>query len=167
MSPGWTAVIGVSLALMAVAQLAVLIGLVVAWRRTQSQLQALQERVQSVLDDLGPEIVAVLDEARAASSSMQALAGDVRRRLDAVDDATRNVRERVSRVADTVHWAASNLPVPVKVSGPAAMAAWAAVRAARNLIDRARVRRAGLPRRPASAKGYGESAEALREGGIA
>jgi hypothetical protein len=141
-SPGWTAVVGVSLALIAFVQLAVLIGLFVAWRRAQAQMQQLQQQVQSVIDEVRPELMKVIDEARTASSMMQALAGDVRGRLDAVDDATRNVRDRVTRVADTVHWAAANLPIPVKVSGPAAMAAWAGVRVARNLIDRARRRSA-------------------------
>jgi len=140
-SPGWTAVIGVSLALMAVVQLAVLVGFVIAFKRTQSQLQTLQQRVQSAIDEVRPEILAALEETRAATSTLQALASDVRGRLDAVDDATRVARERVTRVVDTVHWAAVNLPVPVKLSGPA-VAAWAGVRVARNLIGRAKRRSA-------------------------
>lgn len=148
MSPGWTAVIGVSLAVMAVVQLAVLIGLLVAFRRTQAQLQALQQRVQSAIDEVRPEVVAALADARAASATVQTLAGDVRGRLDAMDEATRLARERVHRVVDTVQWAASNLPVPVKVSGPAAMAAWAGVRVARNLIDRVRRRSSLASSRP-------------------
>ncbi len=141
MSPGWAAVVGVSLALMAVVQLAVLIGAFIAWKRTNAQLEALQQGLRSVIDDIRPELLSALEEARAASASMHALASDVRARLDKVDEATHHVRERVGRVADTLQWAVANLPVPMKVSGPAAMATWAGVRVARNLIDRARARR--------------------------
>jgi hypothetical protein len=137
-NPDWTAVIGVSVALMAVVQLAVLIGLLVAFRRTRTQLQSLQQRVEAAIDEVRPEVLAALAETREVSASMRTLASDVRGRLDAMDEATRTARERVTRVVDTVQWAASNLPV--KVSGPAAMAAWAGVRVARSLIDRARRR---------------------------
>ncbi len=148
MSPGWTAVIGVSVAVMAVVQIVVLIGLAIAWQRMQAQVQALEQRVQSTVDSLQPELISVLDQARTASSSLQALAGDLRDRLDSMDEAARSVRARVSRVADTVQWAATNLPLPVRVSGPAAVAAWTGVRVVRNLMDRARLRR--LARRSAS-----------------
>lgn len=147
-SADWTAVIGISVMTMAVVQVVLFIGLIVAWRWTVTRVREIDQRVQTMVDDVRPQLVtfsadvkSALDDVKAASTNMQALATDVQDRLVALDDAARSMRSRINRVADTVQWAAASLPVPIRLSGPAAMAAWAGVRAARNLIGRARAHR--------------------------
>lgn len=139
---GWTAVIAIAVAVMAVVQLLVLAGLLVAWRRAEARLLAFEQRTQAALDEVTPRVAAALDEARGASASLRALTDDLQHRLGVVDNATQSVRTRVDRVADSVQWAATNLPLPARMSGPAAIAAWAGTRIVRALLDRARANRA-------------------------
>jgi uncharacterized protein YoxC len=146
-SADWTVVIGISVLAMAAVQVALFIGLIVAWRQTTTRVREIEGRVQMVLDEVRPQLVTfsadvttVLEDVRTASKNMQALASDVQDRLIALDDTARSVRARVNRVADTLQWAAASLPVPVRLSGPAAVAAWAGVRAAKSFIGRARPR---------------------------
>lgn len=141
LSPGWTAVIGISVLAMAVVQVVLLVALGVAWLQMQKRMQDLERRAIAAVDEIRPQLTAIVEEARATSRNMQALSGDLRDRLDSMDQAARSVGARFDTVADTVQWAAANLPIPVRMSGPAAMAAWAGVRVARNLLDRARERR--------------------------
>lgn len=141
MTSGWAAVIGISVLLMAAVQIVLLIALAVAWQRTLSSMRELDKRMQSAVDEFRPQLIALVEEARSATLNVQGLAGDLRDKLDSMDEAARSMRARVNRVTDTVQWAATNLPVPMKVSGPAAMAAWAAVRVSRNIIQRVRTGR--------------------------
>lgn len=142
MSPGWTAVIALSVAVMAAVQVTVLVALAIGLRRMHGSLQQLEQRVDTTLGDLGPRLTAVIEETRATSAQANALLGEMRTRLDGIDEAARAVRDGFHRVATGLSWAATTLPGPMKVSGPAAMAAWAGVRAVRGLADRARSRRA-------------------------
>lgn len=145
MSAGWTAVIGISVMAMAVVQVVLLIALIVLWRQTTARAREIDGHMRAMLEEMRPQLAAfsaevktTLDEVKSASRNMQAVASDVQARLVVLDDAARSMRSRVNRIADTVQWAAASLPVPVRLSGPAAVAAWAGVRA---LIGRARAHR--------------------------
>lgn len=141
MSSDWAAVIGISVAVMAVVQVATLVAVAVALQRMQSGLRRLETQVDAVVTELRPQVQAMLEQARSTSTNAQELMRDLRDRFDRMDDAAQSVGARMHRIADTVQWAATSLPVPMKVSGPAAMAAWAAVRVVRGLMDRSRARR--------------------------
>lgn len=141
MSSDWAAVIGISVAVMAVVQVATLVAVAVALQRMQSGLRRLETQVDAVVTELRPQVQAMLEQARATSTNAQELMRDLRDRFDRMDDAAQSVGARMHRIADTVQWAATSLPVPMKVSGPAAMAAWAGVRVIRGLMDRSRARR--------------------------
>lgn len=153
MSSDWTAVIGISLAVMAVVQAASFIIAMVGLRQMQVSVQRIERRVDTAVDEFRPHVLAILEEARSTSANAQGLMRDVKDRMDSMDEAARSVRAGVNRVADGVQWAVTALPLPMKVSAPAAMAAWATVRAVGGLVQRIRLNRrlqkapvgAGLP----------------------
>jgi len=141
MSGDWAAVIGVSVAVMALVQVTSLIVVAIGLRRMQVSVQRLERRVDTAVDEFRPHVLAILEEARTASVNAQGLMRDVRERMDSIDDAAARVSARVTKVADGVQWAVSAMPLPVKASAPAAMAAWATVRAVGSLVQRVRGRR--------------------------
>lgn len=153
MSSDWTAVIGISVAVMAVVQAASLILIMVGLRQMQASVQRIERRVDTAVEEFGPHLMAIVAEARSTSANAQGLMHDMRERVASMDEAARSVRARVTRVADGLQWAVAALPVPMKVSAPAAMAAWATVRAVNGLVQRVRLSRrlskvpvgAGLP----------------------
>lgn len=141
MNADWAAVIGISVAVMAVVQVATLVAVAVALRRMQSGVTQLESQIDEVVTEFRPQVQTMLDQARATSGNAQELMRDLRDRFDRMDDAAKSMGARIHRIADTVQWAATSLPVPMKVSGPAAMAAWAGVRVVRGLVERSRLRR--------------------------
>lgn len=141
MNENWAAVIGISVAVMALVQVTSLIIVAVGLRRMQASVQRLEQRVDTAVDEFRPHVMAILDEARTTSANAQGLMRDVRDRIESMDDAATRVAARVTRVADGVQWAVSAMPLPMKVSAPAAMTAWATVRAVGGLVQRARGRR--------------------------
>ncbi len=141
MNIDWTPIIGVSVAVIALAQLATMIGVIVAVRRIQTGVQQIEQRVETAVEEFRPQLTHLIDEARIASATAQHLVTDVRRHLDAAEEATRSIRERLHRVVDGVQSVSSTFPVPMKVSGSAAMAVWAGLRLARNLVTQVRDRK--------------------------
>lgn len=141
MNSDWTAVIGISLAVMAVVQVVLFGAIAFGLVKMYASVKQLEQRVDTAVDEFRPQLVAILADAKSASTNAQDLMREVRDRLAAVDETARSLKARANRIVDGVQWAASALPLPVKVSGPAAMAAWAGVRAAASLLDRARARR--------------------------
>lgn len=144
MTNDWMPVIGISVAAMALVQVATIVALIVAVRRVQTGMQTMERRVDSVIAEFRPQLTRVVDDARTASATATELLSDIRRHLDTMEDTAKSVRHRVNRVVDGVAGVASaagTLPVPVKMSGPAAMAIWAGVKVARSVVSRVRDRR--------------------------
>jgi hypothetical protein len=143
-SSDWLAVIAISVAVMAVVQVATLIGVFVALRRIQIGARTIERRLELAVEEFRPELARLVEDARAASTSAKELVEDVRAYIDSAEEAAHSVRQRVARVVDGVQTA---LPVPMKFSGPAAVGLWAALRVARSLLSRRRDRRRGRNRR--------------------
>lgn len=144
MTSDWAAVIGVSVAVMAIVQVATIVALIVGVRRVHTGIQTVERRVDSALTEFRPQIAQVLDETRSGAAKANELLSDIRRHLETMEDAARSVRHRMHRMVDGVSGAASvagGLPAPVKMSAPAAMALWAGVKVARSVIGRVRDRR--------------------------
>lgn len=144
MSNEWAAVIGVSVAVMAIVQVATIVALFVGVRRVQTSMQAIEGRVDNVVAEFRPQIARVVEEAREGAVKANELLTDIRRHLETMEDAARSMRHRVHRMVDGVSGVASAagaLPAPVKMSGPAAMALWAGMKVARSVVGRVRDRR--------------------------
>lgn len=144
MTTDWAAVIGISVAAMAIVQVATIVALLVAIRRVYTGIQAVERRVDDVVAEFRPQLTRVVDETRNASATANELLGDIRRHLETMEDTARSMRARVHNVVDTVAGvasAANTLPGPVKLSGPAAMALWAGAKVGRAVVDRVRDRR--------------------------
>ncbi|MFN2445911.1 MAG: hypothetical protein ABR606_10095 [Vicinamibacterales bacterium] len=141
MTSDWMPVIGISVALMALVQVAAIVAITIALRRLQTGVQSMERKVDSLVAEVRPQIARVVEDARAASASAHELLTDMRHRLEQMEAAADSVRKRVSRVVDGVQYVANNLPGPVKVSGPAAMAAWAGLRVIRTALGQMRERR--------------------------
>jgi hypothetical protein len=137
----WAAITAISVAVIALVQVAAAIGLLLAMRRMQVRVANVERRLEAAVDEVQPQLARLVEEARAASSGAQALVSDIRRHLESMEEAAHSVRQGVHRVVDGVQVASHALPVPIKVSAPVALATWAAVRVARSALGRIRNRR--------------------------
>jgi hypothetical protein len=104
----------------------------------------MERRLEQAVEEFRPELARLVENARTASASARDLVEDVRAYIDSAEEAAHSVRQRVARVVDGVQTA---LPVPMKVSGPAAVGLWAALKVARSLVGRRRERRRERDRR--------------------
>ncbi len=137
----WPAVIGISVGVMALAQVATMLGLIVAVRRLQTGVQEIERKVETAVDEFRPQLTHLVEEARVAAATAQHLVGDVRRHLEFAEETASSVRDRLHRVVDGVQSVTSRFPVPMKVSGPAAMTLWAGLRLAGSVVSQIRQRR--------------------------
>ena len=150
MSETWAAVLAISVAVMALVQVAVVIGLAVAWRRlvavaqtSQRQLEQVAAEVKLNVDAISARMNAVADDVRGVTSRIQQVASSVSQVATTVSDGVQRVEHSVKsagqRVADTV----DQVPSSVKKGVPAGLAILAALRTVRQVRSRLRHRRDG------------------------
>lgn len=137
-------VIGISVAVMALIQLATIVGAFIAVRIAMKRAREVEQRLDATIAEFKPQVAHILNEARAASAKANELLVDVRRHMETMEDTARTVRHRIDRAVGSVAGVASaagSLPGRVKMTGPAAMAVWAGMRMARSVAARVRERR--------------------------
>ena len=141
MTEPWAAVLAISVAIMALIQLAVIIGLAIAWRHaraavssTQHQLERLAADVKMNVGTVTARVNAVADDVRGVTSRMQQVATTV---SDGVQRVEHTVKNAGQRVADTV----DQVPSSVKKGVPAGLAILAALRTVQQVRSRLRNRR--------------------------
>ena len=141
MSETWAAVLGISVAVMALLQLALVIGLAIVWRRLVAVVRTSQQQIERVATDvklnLGAvtaRVNAVADDVLGVTSRMQQVATTV---SDGVQRVEYSVKTAGQRVAETV----DQVPSAVKRGVPAGLAILAALRTVQQVRSRLRHRR--------------------------
>ena len=149
MSDTWAGILAVSVAIMALVQLAVLIGVAIAARRlmavahqTQQQLEHAAAEVKSTVNTVTTDlratvnsvtsrVNAVADDVRGVTSRMQQVASTV---SDGVQRVEHSVKSAGQKVADTV----DQVPTSVKRGVPVGLAVLAALRTVQQVRSRLR-----------------------------
>jgi uncharacterized protein YoxC len=164
MSNTWAGLLAISVAVMALVQVAVLIGLAIAGRRlmavaatTQQQVETLAADVKLRVNAVGDRVNAVADDLRGVTTRVQQVATTV---SDGVQRVEQSVRTAGQRVASTIE----QVPTPVKRGVPAGLAILAALRTIQQVRARSRSDRGGMT--PDQRTGAGDRRETSREPGM-
>jgi uncharacterized protein YoxC len=148
MTETWAATLAISVAVMAVVQVAILIGLAVAASRLMGVATRVQTQVDSLTSDLKLRVATVTDQVHGVTDRVNAVADDVKgvtahlqqaahTLSDGVRSMEQSVRAAGQRVAETVR----DVPDPVKRGVPAGLAILAALRAVQQVRRRMRASR--------------------------
>jgi uncharacterized protein YoxC len=137
MSDTWAGILAISVAVMALMQVATMIGLLVVARKLTTVAQNAKTRIDTVATDVQAKVAdvhgrvnAVVGDVRHATQTAQQMVGDARDRVLRMENAVRSAGQRVVSAVE-------NVPAPVKRGVPAAVAALAAYRTFRSMRNRA------------------------------
>ena len=140
MSDTWAGILAISVAIMALVQLGVLIGLAVAARRMMAVAHQTQQQFERVAADLKltvgsvtDRVNAVADDVRGVTSRMQQVATTVSDGVQRVEQSVKTAGQRVSETVDQV-------PSSVRRGVPAGLAILAALRTVQQVRSRLRHR---------------------------
>jgi uncharacterized protein YoxC len=140
MSDTWAGLLAISVAVMALIQVVVMIGLAIAAKRMMAvadsarlRVEALSGDVQQKVNDIHTKLDHVLGDVRHATTSAQQMVTDARDRMTRMEEAVRAAGQKVVTAVE-------NVPTPVKRGVPAAVAVLAAYRTIRNIRQRMRER---------------------------
>ncbi len=142
MSDTWAGLLAISMAVQALVQIAVLVGLLLAVRRMATSVAATQQRVEGLVADVQGKVNAVATDVRGVTGQVSQMVGDVRDRAHRVEDSLRAAGQRVADAGHRVANAVESVPKPVKQGVPAALAIFTAYRTFRQAQQRIRDRRA-------------------------
>ena len=145
MNDTWAAVLAISVAVMALVQVSVLIGLAIAGRKvaqtservvsiaetTQQRVEALAADVRLRVDGVTQRVNAVADDVRGVTTRVQQVASSVSDGVHRVEESVRTAGERLSTTIDQV-------PPSVKKGIPAGLAILAAIRTVQQVRTRLR-----------------------------
>jgi uncharacterized protein YoxC len=145
MNDTWAAVLAISVAVMALVQVSLLIGMAMAGRRladtskrfvsiadaTQRHVEALAADVKLRVDDVTQRVNAVADDVRGVTSRVQQVATSVSDGVQRVEESVRHAGQRVATTMDQV-------PPSVKKGIPAGLAILAALRTVQQVRSRLR-----------------------------
>lgn len=149
MNETWSAVLAISVAVMALVQVVVLIVLGVAAKRIMAMVEKTQGQVETLAADVKLRVASVTETVNGVTARVNAVADDVKgvtARVqqvaqtfsDGVQRMEQSVRAAGQKVADTVE----QVPAPVKKGVPAGLAILAALRTVYQVRQRMRADRA-------------------------
>ena len=148
MSDTWAAVLAISVAVMAVVQLAILIALAIAARRVMDVANQTHSQVASLAADLKLRAATVTDSVSAVTARVNAVTDDVKGVTARMQQAAHTVSDGVQRMEQSVRTAGlkvaetiSQVPPPVKKGIPAGLAILAALRTIQQVRQRTRANR--------------------------
>lgn len=150
MNDTWAGVLAISVAVMALVQVAVLIGVSMAARRLMAVAQSTQRQVEALAEDLKSRVAMVSERMNAVTDRVNAVADDVRGVTSRVQQVASTVSDGVQRVEQSVRTAGQRVahtidqvPPPVKRGVPVALAVIAALRTIQQVRSRMRERKNG------------------------
>ena len=136
MSDTWAGVLAISVAVMALVQVAVLIGLAVAAKRLMAVAQSTQQQVETLAADVKLRVGAVSDRVNAVADDVRGVTARVQQVATTVSDGVHRVEQSVrgagQRVSDTI----DQVPPGVKKGVPAGLAILAALRTVQQVRQR-------------------------------
>lgn len=138
MSDTWAGVIAVSVAVMALVQIVVLIGLAIAARRLMAVADTTQHQVETLAADLKLRVGTVTDRVNAVADDVRGVTTRVQQVASTVSDGVQRVEQSVKTAGHKVAQSIDQVPGSVKRGVPAGLAILAALRTVQQV--RARIK---------------------------
>jgi uncharacterized protein YoxC len=142
MSDTWAAVLAISVAVVALVQVAYLIGLVVAGRKLMSAIATTQQQVEALAADVKIRVNAVTDRVNAVADDVRAVTNRVQQVASSVADGVQLVEDQVKAAGQRVQATVDRVPPGVKKGVPAGLAILAALRTVQQVRQRLKKERA-------------------------
>lgn len=142
MSDTWAAVLAVSVAVMALVQVAYLIAIAIAGRKLMAAVAATQQQVEALASDVKLRVGAVTDRVNAVADDVRMVTTRVQSVATTVADGVQRVEEQVRTAGQRVQATVNQVPPSVKKGVPAGLAILAALRTVQQVRRRMKQDRA-------------------------
>jgi uncharacterized protein YoxC len=145
MSDTWAGILAISVAVMALVQVAYLVGFAIAAKKMMAVVTSTQQQVEALSADVKLRVAAVTDRVNAVADEVRGVTARVQQVATTVSDGVTRVEQSVrtagSRVASTIE----QVPGPVKKGVPAGLAILAALRTVQQVRARMKANRVNDP----------------------
>ena len=128
MSDTWAGVLAISVAVMAFVQVAVLAGLAIAARRLMAVAHSTQQQVEALASDVKLRVNAVSERVSAVADDVRGVTARVQQVASSVSDGVQRVEHSMKNAGQRVAQTIDQVPGPVKKGVPAGLAILAALR---------------------------------------
>jgi uncharacterized protein YoxC len=142
MSDTWAAVLAISVAVMAIVQLAYLIGFAIAGKKLMNAVATTQQQVEALAADVKVRVGAVTERVNAVADDVRAVTSRVQQVATSVADGVHRVEEQVRVAGQRVQATVDQVPPGVKKGVPAGLAILAALRTVQKVREKLREDRA-------------------------
>jgi uncharacterized protein YoxC len=137
----WAGVLAISVAIMAIVQVSVLIGLAIAAKRVTAVAQSTQRQVEALAADVKLRVNAVTERVNAVADDVRGVTARVQQVATTVSDGVQRVEQSVKTAGHRVAQTIDQVPPTVKKGVPAGLAILAAFRTVQQVRARMRDRR--------------------------
>jgi uncharacterized protein YoxC len=138
MSDTWAGLLAISVAVMALVQVAVLVGFAVVGKRLMVVAQSTQQQLETLAADVKVRVNAVTDRVNAVADDVRGVTTRVQQVATTVSDGVQRVEQSVRTAGQKVASTIEQVPAPVKRGVPAGLAILAALRTIQQVRARAR-----------------------------
>jgi uncharacterized protein YoxC len=142
MSDTWAAVLAISVAVMALVQLAYLVGLAIAGKKLMTAVSTTQQQVEALAADVKVRVGTVTERVNAVADDVRAVTARVQQVATTVADGVQRVEDQVRTAGAKVHETVNQVPPGVKKGVPAGLAILAALRTVQQVRQRLKDERA-------------------------
>jgi uncharacterized protein YoxC len=136
MSDTWAAVLAVSVAVMALVQVAYLVGLAIAGKKLMTAMTATQQQIEALAADVKLRVSAVTDRVNAVADDVRNVTTRVQQVATSVADGVQRVEDQVRTAGAKVQSTVNQVPSGVKKGVPAGLAILAALRTVQQVRQR-------------------------------
>jgi uncharacterized protein YoxC len=144
MSDTWAAVLAISVAVMALVQIIYLVGFAIAAKKMMSAVNSTQQQVEALAADVKLRVNAVGDRVNLVADDVRAVTSRVQEVATSVADGVHRVEEQVRAAGHRVQQTVDQVPPGVKKGVPAGLAILAALKTVQQV--RNRMKHDGTPR---------------------
>ena len=128
MSDTWAAVLAISVAVMALVQIIYLIGFAIAAKKTMNVVTTTQQQVEALAGDVRLRVNAVSERVNLVADDVRAVTARVQEVASSVSDGVHRVEESVRAAGQRVQQTVAEVPPGVKKGVPAGLAILAALK---------------------------------------
>jgi uncharacterized protein YoxC len=136
MSDTWAAVLAVSVAVMALVQVAYLVGLAIAGKKLMTAMTTTQQQIEALAADVKLRVGAVTDRVNAVADDVRNVTTRVQQVATSVADGVQRVEDQVRTAGAKVQSTVNQVPSGVKKGVPAGLAILAALRTVQQVRQR-------------------------------
>ena len=136
MSDTWAAVLAISVAVMALVQVAVLVGLAVVGSKLMAAVTSTQQQVEALAADVKLRVAAVTERVNAVADDVRGVTARVQQVANSVSDGVHRVEHSVRSAGQQVQSTINQVPPSVQKGVPAGLAILAALRTVQQVRKR-------------------------------